>query len=139
VRLRRPRDPATLHFFWLCVAFFGVFTFSFSGRLERRDWVFYWADAVSMLALPPLFLHFTLIFPERSRRWTAGRVGHAMIPLAYVPGVLLGLAHVNALARSSAASPRAVQLLGTLDRLESLYLAGCLIAALAALARALAE
>ena len=26
VRLRRPRDQATLHFFWLCVAFFGVFT-----------------------------------------------------------------------------------------------------------------
>ena len=51
VRLRRPRDPATLHFFWLWVAFFGVFTFSFSGRLDRLDWVFYWADAVSMLAL----------------------------------------------------------------------------------------
>ena len=33
VRLRRPRDPATLHFFWLAVAFFGVFAFSFSGRL----------------------------------------------------------------------------------------------------------
>src|SRR5262249_7674292 len=31
VRLRRPRDQATLHFFWLCVAFFGVFTFSFNG------------------------------------------------------------------------------------------------------------
>src|SRR5262245_46001694 len=26
VRMRRPRDPATLHFFWLSVAFFGVFT-----------------------------------------------------------------------------------------------------------------
>ena len=26
VRLRRPRDQATLHFFWLCVAFFGAFT-----------------------------------------------------------------------------------------------------------------
>ena len=26
---------------------------------------FYWADVVAMLALPPLFLHFTLIFPER--------------------------------------------------------------------------
>jgi len=39
VRLQRPRDPATLHFFWLCVAFFGVFTFSFSGRLDRLDWV----------------------------------------------------------------------------------------------------
>src|SRR4051812_6420854 len=30
VRLRRPGDQATLHFFWLCVAFFGVFTFSFT-------------------------------------------------------------------------------------------------------------
>jgi membrane-associated protease RseP (regulator of RpoE activity) len=27
VRLRRPEDQATLHFFWLCVAFFCVFTF----------------------------------------------------------------------------------------------------------------
>ena len=24
VRLRRPNDPATLHFFWLCLAFFGT-------------------------------------------------------------------------------------------------------------------
>jgi hypothetical protein len=68
VRLRRPRDPATLHFLWLSVAFFGVFTFSFSGRLDRLDWVFFWADEVSILALPPLFLHFTLVFPERSSR-----------------------------------------------------------------------
>ena len=48
VRLRRPNDPATLHFFWLCVAFFGVFAFSFSGRLDRLDWVFYWADVVAV-------------------------------------------------------------------------------------------
>src|SRR5258705_4723007 len=75
VRLRRPRDPATLHFFWLSVAFFGVFTFSFSGRLDRLDWVFYLADSVSMLLLPPLFLHFTLIFPDRSLRLTDGPVG----------------------------------------------------------------
>src|SRR5688500_13845381 len=52
VRLRRPRDPATLHFFWLSVAFFGVFTFSFSGRLDRLDWVYYWGDVVAMLMLP---------------------------------------------------------------------------------------
>ena len=49
VRIRRPTDPATLHFFWLCVAFFGVFAFSFSGRLDRLDWVFYWSDVVAML------------------------------------------------------------------------------------------
>src|SRR5688572_64323 len=35
VRLRRPRDPATLHFLWLAVAFFGVFVFSFTGQLDR--------------------------------------------------------------------------------------------------------
>src|SRR5688572_11423101 len=32
VRARRPTDQATLHFFWLSVAFFGLFTFSFTGR-----------------------------------------------------------------------------------------------------------
>ena len=37
VRLRRPDDQATLHFFWLCVAFFGVFTFSFNGPFDRLD------------------------------------------------------------------------------------------------------
>ena len=40
VRVRRPHDQATLHFFWLCVAFFGVFTFSFNGPFDGLDWVF---------------------------------------------------------------------------------------------------
>jgi PAS domain S-box-containing protein len=139
VRLRRPRDPATLHFFWLSVAFFGVFTFSFSGRLDRLDWVFYWADAVSMLLLPPLFLHFTLIFPDRARRWTAGPIGRVIVPLAYVPALVLGIAHVMALARSGGDAGRFVRVLETLDRVEFLYLAGCLIGGLAALVRALTE
>src|SRR5262249_50682608 len=34
VRLRRPENQATLHFFWLSVAFFGLLAFSFSGRLD---------------------------------------------------------------------------------------------------------
>ena len=70
-----PGDQATLHFFWLCLAFFGTFTFSFNGRLDRLDWVFYWADAVSILLLPPLFLHFTLVFPERPRSWLRTPLG----------------------------------------------------------------
>ncbi len=139
VRLRRPRDPATLHFFWLAVAFFGVFTFSFSGRLDRLDWIFYWGDAISMLVLPPLFLHFTLVFPERARRWTAGPIGRVVIPLAYVPAALLGIAQVAALVRGGANAAAAVRLIGGLERLEYLYLAACLIAGLAALARALTE
>ncbi|MBI4266309.1 MAG: PAS domain S-box protein [Acidobacteria bacterium] len=139
VRLRRPRDPATLHFFWLSVAFFGVFTFSFSGRLDRLDWVFYWGDAASLLLLPPLFLHFALVFPERGRRWTAGATGRAMIPLLYVPALLLGAARIIALARSESNAPLFVGLIGTLDRIEYFYLALCFLAGLVALTRALAE
>ena len=63
MRLRRPDDQATLHFFWLCVAFFGAFTFSFTGPLDRLDWIFYWGDAVAMALMPALLLHFTLEFP----------------------------------------------------------------------------
>src|SRR4029077_11592428 len=65
VRLKRPRDPATLHFFWLSVAFFGAFTFSFNGPFDRLDWVFFWGDAIATALLPPLLLHFTVAFPDR--------------------------------------------------------------------------
>src|SRR6185436_6751321 len=85
VRVRRPRDPATLHFLWLAVAFFGVFTFSFSGRLDRLDWIFFWADEISILALPPLFLHFTLVFPVRPRPFTSTLVGRALAVVNYAP------------------------------------------------------
>ena len=73
VRIRRPGHQATLHFFWLTVAFFGVFAFSFSGRLDRLDWIFFWADEVSILLLAPLFMHFALVFPERSPGWIRHR------------------------------------------------------------------
>ena len=139
VRLRRPRDASTLHFFWLAVAFFGVFTFSFSGRLDRLDWVFYWADAISMLALPPLFLHFTLVFPERPRKWSAGRVGRAVVVLAYVPAFLLGLARAFAVARGSDDAAGFTALIGALDRIEYFYLAVCFIGGLAGLTRALSQ
>ena len=106
MRLRRPGDQATLHFFWLCLAFFGAFTFSFNGRLDRLDWVFYWGDAVSILLLPPLFLHFTLVFPERPRSWVRSAAGaSAVLPLLYLPAALLGLARVVAVARAPRATP----------------------------------
>ena len=83
VRARRPGDQATLHFFWLCVAFFGVLAFSFSGRLDRVDWAFYWADVVALLLLPPLFLHFALVFPERPHH-----EGYAVHSFALVAGLV---------------------------------------------------
>ncbi|HVZ23552.1 MAG TPA: ATP-binding protein, partial [Vicinamibacterales bacterium] len=133
VRLRRPRDPATLHFFWLAVAFFGVFAFSFSGRLDRLDWVFYWGDSVSMLALSPMFLHFTLVFPERPRRWAGGATSTALIVLAYVPAFVLGSARVFAVSRSDANAQLFIRITSLLDRFEVLYLALCFIGGLVAL------
>jgi two-component system, NtrC family, sensor kinase len=137
VRVRRPRDPATLHFLWLAVAFFGVFTFSFSGRLDRLDWVFFWADEVSILALPPLFLHFTLVFPERSSRLNGTRAGRLLEVANYTPAVVLGLARVVSLARASTDATQFVRISNALERMEFLYLAVCFIGGLLVLTRAL--
>jgi PAS domain S-box-containing protein len=139
VRMRRPRDPATLHFFWLAVAFFGVFTFSFSGRLDRLDWVFYWADEISILALAPMFLHFTLVFPERARPWPSAGSSRVVLVTLYAPAVVLGLTRAVAVARSSADAALFVRVTDALERLEYLFLALCLIGGLATLLRALSQ
>lgn len=128
VRIRRPGDPATLHFFWLCVAFFGVFAFSFSGRLDRLDWVFYWADVVAMLLLPPLFLHFSLTFPERQRPQSQGRLARALLPLAYAPAAVLGFGRALVVSRAFGEGPAVSTALTAIDRLEMLYLAAGLVA-----------
>ena len=78
VRFRRPDNQATLHFFWLTIAFFGMLAFSFSGRLDTLDWAFYWADVVAMLLLPPLFVHFALVFPERPDSWARSDAGRTL-------------------------------------------------------------
>ena len=138
VRVRRPHDQATLHFFWLCVAFFGVFTFSFNGLFDGLDWVFYWGDAVAFALLPPLLLHFTIAFPERpgppADRW--------LVPLIYVPAAGLTAARVFALARGAEGRVSGSWLssaIDLLDRADYVYLLIASVAALAVLARASRE
>src|SRR5439155_11613179 len=136
VRLRRPRDQATLHFFWLCVAFFGAFTFSFNGPFDRLDWVFYWGDATAMALLPPLLLHFTLVFPERPDHEARST---AFVPLVYLPALALAAARIVVVARGSQGGlpgPVFSRAIDTLERVEHLYLTVCAVAALAILARA---
>ena len=130
VRLRRPGNKATLHFFWLSVAFFGMVTFSFSGRFDRLDWVFYWADEISTLVLAPMFVHFALVFPERAPGWVRDRLGRLLLPLVYAPAVILGLVLAVELwgDASSAVFMTRVEVVG---RLELVYLATCLITGLA--------
>jgi PAS domain S-box-containing protein len=135
VRLRRPGNQATLHFFWLTVAFFGVFTLSFTGRLDRLDWVFYWGDVVAMLLLPPLFIHFAMIFPERADSWASSDTGRTLLPLLYVPAVLLGAARVIAIVKSHGSVLSGV--IPLLERIEIVYLAVSLAVGLVVMTSAL--
>lgn len=139
VRARRPTDQATLHFFWLSVAFFGLFTFSFSGRLDRVDWVFYWGDAIAVMVLPPLFLHFALVFPERPHIPGYSAMLARWLPVIYLPGAVLGSTRVLAVLRAGLDPEYFVRVIALLDRLEYIYLATFLGAGLAILVRALSR
>jgi two-component system NtrC family sensor kinase len=139
VRARRPTDQATLHFFWLSVAFFGLFTFSFSGRLDRVDWVFYWGDAIAVLVLPPLFLHFALVFPERPHMPGYSSLLARWLPAIYLPGAVLGSTRALAVMRSGFDPEYFVRVIAMLDRLEYVYLALYLALGLAILLRALSR
>ncbi len=138
VRLRRPRDQATLHFFWLCVAFFGAFTFSFNGPFDRLDWTFYWGDAIAMALLPPLLLHFTLVFPERPP-WRARPRTDFVLPLVYASALALSAGRIIAVARGAADGPALSRALDLLDRTEPLFLFLCSLGAVAVLTRAFRE
>ncbi len=135
VRLRRPHDPATLHFFWLCLAFFGTLTFSFS-RLDRLDWYFFWADVVATLLLAPLFLHFALVFPDRPEAWIRG-AGKRLVVLLYVPAGLLFIVNVIAVGRLSIDTRLYSRLLTIIDQIEPLYLSVFMIVGLVVLTRAM--
>jgi two-component system, NtrC family, sensor kinase len=137
VRFRRAENPATLHFFWLSVAFFGVLAFSFTGRWDRLDQVFYWADVVAMLLLPPLFVHFALVFPERPQGWARSEEARGLWPLLYLPSLLLGGARVAVLARGGADGELLARLLVQIETGELLLLSVALVAGLAIMGRTL--
>jgi two-component system NtrC family sensor kinase len=139
VRARRPTDQATLHFFWLSVAFFGLFTFSFSGRLDRVDWLFYWGDALALMVLPPLFLHFALVFPERPHMPGFSAMLARWLPALYLPGAVLASTRALAVLRSGLDPEYFVRVISLLDRLEYIYLAFYFTAGLAILLRALSR
>jgi PAS domain S-box-containing protein len=138
VRLRRPHDQATLHFFWLCVAFFGAFTFSFNGPFDRLDWTFYWGDAVAQAVLPPLLLHFTLGFPQRPP-WRTTRPMGSVLPFVYLPAIILIAARILIVAGGEDDGALLSRAVDVLDRVEPVYLFACAAAAIVVLTRAFSE
>jgi two-component system NtrC family sensor kinase len=137
VRFRRPDNEATLHFFWLSVAFFGMLAFSFSGRLDTLDWIIYWADVTSTLLLPPLIVHFALVFPERPDSWAHSDAGRTALPLLYLPALLLFAARVSALVRVHQPGSVFSSVLTLVERTELICLAAGLIVGLGIMIRAL--
>jgi two-component system NtrC family sensor kinase len=137
VRVRRPENQASLHFFWLTVAFFGVLSFSFSGRLDTLDLVFYWGDVIAMLLFPPLFMHFALVFPERPAGWARGEGSRTVLPLLYVPALLLGATRLAMIMRSGHQGAVLSDVLVVVERGELLYLALSLLGGLVIMTRAL--
>ena len=135
VRLRRPADPATLHFFWLTVVFFGVFAFTPTGEYTRPDYFFAWADVVANLLLPPLFLHFALVFPERPQAWVRSESGRRMVAVVYLPALLLGAARVASMRWLP--GDEMARRLGTIQNIELVYLSACLLGGLTLMIRAL--
>ena len=138
VRLRRPRDQATLHFFWLCVAFYGVFSFSFNGPLDKLDWFFFWGDAVAMALLPALLVHFTMVFPERPP-WRRALPIKLLLPAMYGPAFALIAARILVVSRGAADGPALSQTLEWVNRAEHVFLFVCAIGAAAVLVRAFGE
>ncbi|MCX6537599.1 MAG: ATP-binding protein [Acidobacteria bacterium] len=139
VRLRRPGNQSSLHFFWLSVAFFGVFAFSPAGRFNHLDWVFYWADEISMLALGPMLFHFSLVFPDRSGSWVRTTLGTRLLPLVYLPALLMGTTRVVAIARLYDNEMGYDRIISALDRFDPLYFGLFLACGFVVLARALTQ
>lgn len=135
VRLRRPNDPATLHFFWLTVAFFGVFAFTPTGEYTRTDYVFSWANDLAMVLLPPLFLHFALVFPERPNAWVRTEAGRRLVVTSYLPALVLAVTRLHAM--QWLPGDAMARRLGHVQDAELVYLSACLLGGLTLMIRAL--
>jgi two-component system, NtrC family, sensor kinase len=137
VRLRRPDHQATLHFFWLTVAFFGAMAFSFTGKLDALDWTFYWGDVTAQLLLPPLFLHFALVFPDRPDAWVRSDTGRSLVNAFYLPALLLGGVQVAGVINGAAHGEVLTRVSNYVQVAQLLYLAITLVAGLVIMVRAL--
>jgi len=86
VLIKRFRVAHVLHFYFVCLIFFVLFAYSYTGKLNGFDWTVFWLDTAASVFLPPLFLHFCLEFPFRRKFLREHR---RLLLLLYLPGALL--------------------------------------------------
>src|SRR5262249_40827821 len=65
VLVRSGRDPHATHFYVLSLLSFVLYLFRYTTRLAFFDYLAYWLSSLALLALPAVFLHFSLVFPTR--------------------------------------------------------------------------
>jgi len=116
VLLRRWTATGSTHFYIFCLVSFVFYAFKYTGKLNDFDWTIYWGNVAAWLLQPALFLHFVLTFPER-REFV--RKHRSIIPLVYLPGLLLLGLHIAALQLVKASE----RLRWNLDRMQMGYLA----------------
>jgi PAS domain S-box-containing protein len=126
VLLRRWTATGSTHFYIFCLVSFIYYAFHYTGKLNDFDWTIYWSNEVAWLMQPALFLHFVLTFPERRN---VVRRHNWLLPLIYVPGVLLLGMHVVAMELLKASE----RLRWDLDRLHWGYSTLLFVAAAAVL------
>jgi len=118
VLLKRSRAPSALHFYFVCLTSFVFYAFHATGKFNSFDWTIFWFDLGASLLLPPLFLHFCLEFPLRSR-WLKQRGG--LLYLIYAPTVVLFLAQLAFIKGVIGFSPSPIMLREILDNLGDFH------------------
>ena len=88
---KRWRAPHATHFYFVCLMSFVFYVFHSTGKFNVFDWTIYWSNLTATVFLPPIFMHFCLEFPRRSPR--VERYSF-LLPLIYIPAVLLLVAGI---------------------------------------------
>jgi PAS domain S-box-containing protein len=130
ILFRRWTAPKSLHFYIFCLASFVLYSFSYTGKLNLFDWTIYWLDAAALLLQPALFLHFCLSFPERLSIFRERRY---VIPLVYVPALVMGAVQVLVATGILVFPLPLLQVRWLLDRVDMVYLAAYFLAGAVAL------
>jgi hypothetical protein len=90
--LRQGRAPYIAHFFFICLLAFIVHFFSPTEEMRTQfDKGIDLADAIALILLAPMFVHFAAIYPARYHFFTRRRW---LVTLLYVPAIALIAAEV---------------------------------------------
>jgi two-component system, NtrC family, sensor kinase len=123
--IRRWNAPRAVHFYVFCLVSFVLYSFQYSGKLDRFDMEVYWASIAARLLAPALLLHFALVFPDRNENQGKSVLKFAAV---YAAPLALLLLHIFAATNTFGFVPTTRSRVA-LDQLELGYLGAYFLAA----------